>query len=316
MDYGLGDWVNREPARHALAFLDQPTVTFKDLGTMANQLAHLFRTCGIGRGDHVATQLSNGPHVLAAVWGACCAGAFVTPVANRFSAPEISYVVDNRTAKVILCDAHYAPALKQAIHAAAPCSTAIKSAMIDWWGPILEECYAGTERVGLSALTTAEWLKKPGSIGTARKGQIRIVSPEFEKVGANETGAVSFRGTTRFAYFEEPEKPQPEPAAKGIRLWVKLVGAARAVICFCQTGRMTRLFSGALKSIRWRSNMRQRSIRMCPTAVSLISLTRILATARWHLWFSVRGAVMRPPGCTCDAIFRGTAGSEDGLKRI
>ena len=32
-----------------------------------------------------------------------------------------------------------------AIHAAAPCPVAVKEQMIDWWGPILHEYYAGTE---------------------------------------------------------------------------------------------------------------------------------------------------------------------------
>ena len=31
-----------------------------------------------------------------------------------------------------------------AVHAAAPCPVAVKRAMIDWWGPILHEYYAGT----------------------------------------------------------------------------------------------------------------------------------------------------------------------------
>ncbi|OZO45427.1 acyl-CoA synthetase, partial [Pseudomonas fluorescens] len=35
--------------------------------------------------------------------------------------------------------------LKIAIHAAAPCPREVKAQMIDWWGPILIEYYAGSE---------------------------------------------------------------------------------------------------------------------------------------------------------------------------
>ena len=33
-----------------------------------------------------------------------------------------------------------------AIHAAAPCPVEVKHRMIDWWGPILQEYYAASER--------------------------------------------------------------------------------------------------------------------------------------------------------------------------
>ena len=38
--------------------------------------------------------------------------------------------------------------LKVAIHAAAPCPVPVKEQMIDWWGPVLYEYYAGTEANG------------------------------------------------------------------------------------------------------------------------------------------------------------------------
>src|SRR5690606_2608129 len=35
--------------------------------------------------------------------------------------------------------------LKRAVHAAAPCPVETKERMIDWWGPVLFEFYAGSE---------------------------------------------------------------------------------------------------------------------------------------------------------------------------
>ena len=54
-----------------------------------------------------------------------------------------------------------------AIHAAAPCPVDVKRAMIDWWGPILQEYYAATEGNGVTFIDSGQWLKKPGSVGPA-----------------------------------------------------------------------------------------------------------------------------------------------------
>lgn len=40
--------------------------------------------------------------------------------------------------------------LKGAVHAAAPCPADVKAKMIDWWGPILIEYYAGSEGNGVT----------------------------------------------------------------------------------------------------------------------------------------------------------------------
>lgn len=50
-----------------------------------------------------------------------------------------------------------------AIHAAAPCPKEIKQQMMRWWGPILWEYYAGTERNGTTVIGPEEWLAHPGS---------------------------------------------------------------------------------------------------------------------------------------------------------
>ncbi|MFM1982591.1 MAG: hypothetical protein RJB22_1310 [Pseudomonadota bacterium] len=49
--------------------------------------------------------------------------------------------------------------LNCAIHAAAPCPMPVKRAMIDWWGPVLEEYYAGSEGNGFTYIGSADWLR-------------------------------------------------------------------------------------------------------------------------------------------------------------
>ena len=56
--------------------------------------------------------------------------------------------------------------LRHMIHAAAPCPPEIKRRMIEWWGPVIDEYYAATEGGG-TLVTAEEWLRKPGTVGTA-----------------------------------------------------------------------------------------------------------------------------------------------------
>ena len=44
----------------------------------------------------------------------------------------------------------------------------IKRAMIDWWGPILEEYYGATEGNGLTRISSSEWLMHPGRSAARR----------------------------------------------------------------------------------------------------------------------------------------------------
>src|SRR5262249_38665477 len=51
------------------------------------------------------------------------------------------------------------------VHGAAPCPPDIKRAMIEWFGPVLVEYYAGSEGGAGFLINSHEWLKKPGSVG-------------------------------------------------------------------------------------------------------------------------------------------------------
>ena len=51
------------------------------------------------------------------------------------------------------------------VHGAAPCPPEVKFAMIDWFGPVLSEYYAGSEGGAGFTIDSHEWLRKPGSVG-------------------------------------------------------------------------------------------------------------------------------------------------------
>ncbi|OLT38477.1 acyl-CoA synthetase [Saccharomonospora sp. CUA-673] len=94
-----------------------------------------------------------------------------------------------------------------AVHAAAPCPVEVKQAMIDWWGPILYEYYASTEGAGITFISPQEWLERPGSVGRAGLGIVRICDDEGTELPAGQIGTVYFeREEVSFTYHNEPEK--------------------------------------------------------------------------------------------------------------
>lgn len=104
---------------------------------------------------------------------------------------------------------------RYAIHGAAPCAGVVKRAMIEWWGPILHEYYSGSEGVGLCSITSEEWLRKPGSVGKARKGNLHILDEGDRPAGKEVTGRIYFSGTAPFQYFNAPEKTAAKTSAQG-----------------------------------------------------------------------------------------------------
>ncbi len=94
-----------------------------------------------------------------------------------------------------------------AVHAAAPCPVEVKRAMIAWWGPILQEYYAGTERNGMTRISSEEWLAHPGSVGRAVLGIIHICDDDGTELPTGQAGTVYFElEAMPFAYHNDPDK--------------------------------------------------------------------------------------------------------------
>ena len=106
---------------------------------------------------------------------------------------------------------------RMAIHAAAPCPVDVKRAMLDWWGDILLEYYAGSEGCGTTMINSAEWRKRPGSVGRATTGQLHIVDDQGAELPAGEIGQVYFSGGGQFSYLNDPEKTRQAINERG---WV------------------------------------------------------------------------------------------------
>lgn len=96
--------------------------------------------------------------------------------------------------------------LRAVIHAAAPCPKPVKQAMIDWFGPIIHEYYAGTETCGITAIDSPQWLAHPGSVGRAILGKVHIVGEDGAEQGPHEPGLIYFSDGPKFEYLNDPEK--------------------------------------------------------------------------------------------------------------
>ncbi|HEU5083281.1 MAG TPA: AMP-binding protein [Acidimicrobiales bacterium] len=118
--------------------------------------------------------------------------------------------------------------LQSAVHAAAPCPVEVKKRMIDWWGPVLHEYYAGTEGNGFVYCNSEQWLEHPGTVGQAIVGTIHIVDEEGSELPVGEPGTVYFEGesASSFEYHNDPEKTQGSRDPKG-RGWSTLGDVGR-----------------------------------------------------------------------------------------
>ena len=97
--------------------------------------------------------------------------------------------------------------LRTIVHGAAPCPKHVKQAMLDWWGPVLTEYYAGTEGGGCT-ITGEEWLRKPGSVGRPWKTTtLKILDDDGNELPTGEIGNVYLQmHGSKFEYHQDKEK--------------------------------------------------------------------------------------------------------------
>lgn len=106
--------------------------------------------------------------------------------------------------------------LRHVSHAAAPCPVDVKRRMIEWWGPIILEFYAGSENVGSTMITSQEWLEHPGSVGLPRFCTTYICDDDFNVLPTGEVGNVWFDTPgASMEYHGDPEKTAENRSPQG-----------------------------------------------------------------------------------------------------
>ena len=99
--------------------------------------------------------------------------------------------------------------LRILVHAGAPCPVTVKRRVIDALAPCeIAELYGASEG-GATRISMAEWLERPGSVGTPWPGvEVRILDEDGSSVPTGETGIVYVRppGGAGFRYHDDPDK--------------------------------------------------------------------------------------------------------------
>jgi acyl-CoA synthetase (AMP-forming)/AMP-acid ligase II len=101
------------------------------------------------------------------------------------------------------------------IHAAAPCPIPVKKQMIEWFGRVIHEYYAGTEGNGFVYCNSDMWLGHEGTVGMPVGCTIHICNDDGEEVPAYESGTIFFEGGATFEYHNDPEKTKSSRHPKG-----------------------------------------------------------------------------------------------------
>jgi long-chain acyl-CoA synthetase len=95
--------------------------------------------------------------------------------------------------------------------------------MIEWWGPVLFEYYAGTEGNGSTFITSAEWLAKPGSVGRALSGIVRVCDEDGNEVPRGTEGQIFFEPSDpSLPVFEYHNDPAKTAESRNKRGWTSL----------------------------------------------------------------------------------------------
>jgi long-chain acyl-CoA synthetase len=93
--------------------------------------------------------------------------------------------------------------LRHVSHTAAPCPPDVKRAMIEWWGPIVDEFYGSTEVGFITGCTSEEWLAHPGTVGRPLpSSDVRIIGVDGPvPIGESGEVFVRARANSDFTYF-------------------------------------------------------------------------------------------------------------------
>ncbi len=103
-----------------------------------------------------------------------------------------------------------------------PCAPDVKRAMVDWWGPVINECYGASELGYMTLLTSEQALRKPGSAGLPMDGVVMKI--------LDEQGQPQPTGTAGLIYIHQPATPdfgyvgKPEARAQMERDGLKTMG--------------------------------------------------------------------------------------------
>jgi fatty-acyl-CoA synthase len=106
----------RSPEKIALVYADQSTMTYRQLADGADRISAMLASRSVRRGDTVAYLGENSPEFLQVMFGAARLGAVFVPINTRLAAPEITHVLVDSNARLLIHD----PPFTELVSAAVP----------------------------------------------------------------------------------------------------------------------------------------------------------------------------------------------------
>ncbi|WP_337661247.1 fatty acid--CoA ligase [Erythrobacter sp. Alg231-14] len=100
------------PDKDAFTFGDE-TMSFADLDTGSNRVAHALASMGVTKGERVSFLGKNHPLYFEALLGAAKIGAVMTPVNWRLAPPEVAYILDNAQTRIVFVGEGFADMVAQ-----------------------------------------------------------------------------------------------------------------------------------------------------------------------------------------------------------
>jgi long-chain acyl-CoA synthetase len=131
--------------------------------------------------------------------------------------------------------------LKVAIHAAAPCPRPVKQQMLDWWGDVIYEYYAGTELNGFTHVTAPGLAREAGHRGPGiLNGTIHICDDDGEELPVGKEGIVYFEQEAMpFEYYNDDGEDRAPPSIRSTPTgapWGTWATWTRTASCSSRTG--------------------------------------------------------------------------------
>ena len=77
-------------------------LTYEDLNSRSNQLAHYLKTQGVGPGEIVGVYLRRSPQMIMAIWGILKTGAAYVPIDFKYPEDRIEFILKDTRSKIVL----------------------------------------------------------------------------------------------------------------------------------------------------------------------------------------------------------------------
>jgi long-chain acyl-CoA synthetase len=192
-------------------------------GTIADLLGQMAAHHSAGLGPHLVSGplYHSGPH---GSIGLLLTGTPLVVPARFDPAAVLAAIERHRVASSVMVPTHLVRllSLPQADRAAADvsslrrisvtgaaCPLPVMRAMIDWFGPILQQAYGASESGPICTITSPEWLERPGSAGRpVARYKVLVLDDADRPVPVGDTGRLFFRDSTGagIRYRNDPDK--------------------------------------------------------------------------------------------------------------